>query len=386
MYYLLAETTLTTRLSYFLAGSLALTSWSPINMVSQWSGRDQVIFKIFMAINLLKALTAPQGNQMPEANPNAFSYIYVGVFSYFFAVASYSIYSDPTYGLEVQASKILHLIRSFNFTAATVPPLENIVSKPIPLIPPPAPTPPKPTLYTGPIVNPFIQTCGLDEQPIPKPALYTGPIVNPFAQVCRLDEQPIPKATLYTGPIVNPFIEACGLDEQPLTAQSSSLLPILGAVAIAAVVGYVAYRYYQSRKVEPIQKQPEPVPGPVIVPEPIQPVVVVAPPKMEEPKAEIDPELKEIEDAVASFTDTTKSLATRYIFSAAQFGKGFLYNLFRSVKYIALTIFSTPLLVTEWGRAYFKSKCIRILPTLRNTIVSGVGLFCPPVALKLQKK
>jgi hypothetical protein len=373
--YLLAETPITTTKLYILGAGIALTSFSPINMVSQWPGRDQVIFKIFMAGNLLKSLDFRIGHFIAQANLIAIPYLYT--------LACYSIYSDPTYGLKVQASKIVHLIRAFNFTAATTPPLENIiVSKPIPLIPPPAPIPSKPVIYSGPIVNPFPQTCGLDEQPIPKPAPYTGPIVNPFIQTCGLDEQPIPTPALYTGPIANPFIETCRLDEQPLTAQSSSLLPILGAAAVAAVVGYVAYRYYQSRKVEPIQKQPEPVPEPVIVPEPIQSVVVVDPPKIEEPKPETDPELKEIDDAVASFTDTTKFLATRYIFSAAQFGKGFLYNLFRSVKYIALTIFSTPLLFTEWGRAYFKSKCVRILPTLRNTLISATGIFIPPLAVK----
>lgn len=360
MNYLLAETDITRRNLFILGAGIALTQLSPINMVSQWSGLEQLIFKIVMAGNLLKVLAAPKDNQMPQANPDAFSYLNAGVI----ARASYSIYSDPTYGLNVQVPKIMHLIRSYNFTAASVPPLENIiVSKPIPLIPLPAPTPPKP--IDIPLIAP----------PPPKQSFFK-PIDLP------LIAPPPPKRALYTGPIVNPFTQICGLDEQPLPAQSSSLLPILGAVAVAAVIGYVAYRYYQSRKVEPIQKQPEPVPEPVIVPEPIQTVVVVDPPKMEESKPEIDPELKEITDAVVSFTDTTKSLATRYIFSAAQFGKGFLYNLFRSIKYIALTIFSTPLLVTEWGRTYFKSKCVRILPSLRNTLISAAGIFIPPLAVK----
>jgi len=380
---LFSETTLTPKICYLMGGCLALTTLSPISMISMWPARDQVIFKIFVAGNLLKALDFKIGHLIAQVNPIAMPYLYT--------LAFYSIYSDPTYGLKAQASKIQYLIRSFNFTDTT---------KPIQLTPPalysspivnPCPQTraldeqpvPKPTLYSGPIVNPFIQICGLDEQPIPKPKLYSGPIVNPFIQICGLDEQPVPKPKLYSGPIVNPFIQICGLDEQPIPAQSSTLLPILGAVVVAGVVGYLAYKYYQSRKVEPIQKQPEPTP--VVVTVPIKPVTIVTPPKIEEPQPEIDPELKEIADAAASFTDTTQSLAKRYIFSAAKFGKGFLFNIARSIKYIALTILSVPLLITDWGRTYFKSKCVRILPSLRNILISAMGIPSPHSAIKLQK-
>lgn len=388
--------------NYILLVGTAVSVFSPTSIFNTWLYPNQLIGKIIFLGNIINSYRPGNsfGSFITRANPKAYYY-------FTFLIAD-SIILGPENGLQAQLSKTIAFIKDRFPTPVQIP--VNPVPNP-PIIPTlhsgpsvnPLPTTPVlnvkpailpsrytgpivnpfpttsglndapailPTRYTGPIFNPFPTTSGLNDAPAVLPTRYTGPIVNPFPTTSCLNDAPAILPTRYTGPIVNPFPTICGLDEQPITPpslpQSSSLLPIIGAVAVAAVLGYVAYRWVQQgRTIESIQK----------IAEPVVPI-------KEEP-VKIEPELNEIQAAAASFTDTSRYLVTRYSISSARFTKAAMINLIRSIKYIALSILFIPALVTQSGRLNFKSNCAQILPSLRQTFISLAGIPCPPLAVNL---
>lgn len=89
----------------------------------------------------------------------------------------------------------------------------------------------------------------------------------------------------------------------------------------------------------------------------------------------------EVRKAIATYTNTARNIVSRYAHSAFDFAKAALVNIVNTIKYIALSLFSSFAIVTERGREYFKTNCVNLYGSVKQVAVSTIGIICPPLAV-----